>query len=123
MSFKGAGGLVEFNQYRSVSTLVQIVWFIDETEHNVGIYNPLNVTNFHTSINASDLPKDRLDNVYVLIPLPVAIVLYVAAAAVVIFTTIQLVSFMYLHYTTARSSGLPVPTSAWSCLLAATYSV
>ena len=43
LSFKGAGGLVEFNQYRSVSTLVQIVWFIDETEHN---YNPLNVTNF-----------------------------------------------------------------------------
>ena len=85
-----------------MSTLVQIVWFIDETEHNVGIYNPLNVTNFHTSINASDLPKDRLDNVYVLIPLPVAIVLYVAAAAVVIFTTIQLVSFMYLHYNNSK---------------------
>ena len=102
LSFKGAGGLVEFNQYRSVSTPVQIIWFIGETEHNVGIYNPLNVTNFHTSINASDLPKDRLDNVYVLIPLPVAIVLYVAAAAVVIFTTIQLVLFMYLHYNNSK---------------------
>ena len=102
LSFKGAGGLVEFNQYRSVSTLVQIIWFIDKTEHNVGIYNHLNVTNFHTSMNASDLPKDRLDNVYVLIPLPVAIVLYVAAAAVVIFTTIQLVLFMYLHYNNSK---------------------
>ena len=55
LSFKGAGGLVEFNQYRSVSTLVQIVWFIGETEQNVGT----------TTINTSDLPKDRLDNVYV----------------------------------------------------------
>ena len=102
LSFKGAGGLVEFNQYRSVSTSVNIIWFIDKTEHNVGIYNPLNVTNFHTSLNASDLPKDRLDNVYDLIPLPVAIVLYVAAAAVVIFTTIQLVLFMYLHYNNSK---------------------
>ena len=100
--FKGAGGLVEFNQYRSVSTPVQIIWFIDKTEHKVGIYNPLNVTDFRTSMNASNLPKDRLDNVYVLIPLPVAIVLYVAAAAVVIFTTIQLVLFMYLHYNNSK---------------------
>ena len=55
-----------------------------------------------TTINTSDLPKDRLDNVYVLIPLPVAIVLYVAAAAVVIFTTIQLVLFMYLYHNNSK---------------------
>ena len=104
-----------------MSTPVQIIWFIGETERNVGIYNPLNVTNFHTSINTSDLPKDRLDNVYVLIPLPVAIVLYVAAAAVVIFTTIQLVLYMTFTITIARSSGLhSIPQQ---CLLAATYSV
>ena len=102
LSFKGAGGLVEFNQYRSVSTPIQIIWFINKTERNVGIYDPFKVANFYTSINASDLPKDRLDNVYILIPLPVAIVLYVAAAAVVIFTTIQLVLFMYLHYNNSK---------------------
>ena len=102
LSFRGAGGLVEFNQYRSVSTPVQIIWFIGETERNVGVYNSLNVANFHISINASDLPKDRLDNVYVLIPLPVAIVLYVAATAVVIFTTMQLILFMYLHYNNSK---------------------
>ena len=104
LSFKGAGGLVEFNQYRSVSTPVQIIWCINNTERNVGIYDPLNFAHFHTSINASDLPKDRIDNHYdyVLIPLPVAIVLYVAAAAVVIFTTIQLVLFMYLHYNNSK---------------------
>ena len=102
LSFKGAGGLVEFNQYRSVSTPVQIIWFIEKTENNVGIYDPLNITNFRTSMNTSDLPKDRLDNVYILISLPVAIVLYVAAAAVVIFTTIQLVLFMYLHYNNSK---------------------
>ena len=101
-ALEGAGGLVEFNQYRSVSTPVQIIWFIGETERNVGVYNSLNVANFHISINASDLPKDRLDNVYVLIPLPVAIVLYVAATAVVIFTTMQLVLFMYLHYNNSK---------------------
>ena len=59
LSFKGAGGLVEFNQYRSVSTPVQIIWFIGETERNVGVYNPLKVVNLHTSINACDLPEDR----------------------------------------------------------------
>ena len=109
LSFRnGAGGLVEFNQYRSVSTPVQIIWFIGETERNVGVYNSLNVANFHTTQAKNfhkcqyHLPKDRLDNVYVLIPLPVAIVLYVAATAVVIFTTMQLVLFMYLHYNNSK---------------------
>ena len=66
LSFQGAGGLVEFNQYRSVSTPVQIIWFVDKTDLNVGIYNPLNVTNFHANINTSDLPKDRLSFPYLL---------------------------------------------------------
>ena len=98
LSFQGAGGLVEFNQYRSVSTPVQIIWFVNKTELNVGIYNPLNVTNFHANINASDLPKDRLDDEYALISLPVAILLYIATSAVIIFTTVQLYLYMYLHY-------------------------
>ena len=98
LSFQGAGGLVEFNQYRSASTLVQIIWFVDKTERNVGIYNPLNVTNFHAKINTSDLPKDRLDDEYALISLPVAMVLYIATSAVIIFTTVQLYLYMYLHY-------------------------
>ena len=98
LSFQGAGGLVEFNQNRSVSTLVQIIWFINKTELNVGIYNPLNATNFHANINTSDLPKDRLDDEYALISLPVAILLYIATSAVIIFTTVQLYLYMYLHY-------------------------
>ena len=98
LSFQGAGGLVEFNQNRSVSTPVQIIWFINKTELNVGIYNPLNVTNFHANINTSDLPKDRIDDEYALISLPVAILLYIATSAVIIFTTVQLYLYMYLHY-------------------------
>ena len=98
LRFQGAGGLVEFNQYRSVSTSIEIIWFIDNTEQNVGIYNPLNVTNFHVNINAANLPKDRIDDDYALISLPVAILLYIATSVVIIFTTVQLGLYMYLHY-------------------------
>ena len=102
LSFQGASGWVEFNQYHSVSrnTPVEVFWIMDNTTHKlVGFYNPLNQTHFHVDINSSDLPTDSSPRILVvnfLIPLPVAILFYIITSSVVVFTTVQLI--LYLHY-------------------------
>ena len=98
LSFEGAGGLVEFNHYHGVSTPVKIFWVPNNngTEKLVGIYNPLCSSNFVVDINPGDLPKDRLPVPHTAIPLPMAILLYIIAGVVIVFTTVQL--FIYLHY-------------------------
>ena len=78
--------------------LFRLSGLINKTERIAGICNPLNVTNFHANINTSDLPKDRIDDEYALMSLPVAMLLYIATSAVIIFTTVQLYLYMYLHY-------------------------
>ena len=92
LRFQGASGWIEFNQYRSVSTPIEIIWISNnETDiKRVGLYNPLD---FYVTLNASDLPVPRV-NEYILIPLPVAIVLYIVTGCVIFYTTIQL--FIYL---------------------------
>ena len=74
-------------------------WVSDnETYKRIGIYNPLHPLDFHVSIDSSDLPRDTVPRVYeyILIPLPLAIVLYILTGCVIIFTTIQLI--LYLCY-------------------------
>ena len=100
LSFQGASGWIEFNQYRSVSTPIEVLW-ISNTESNikrVGLYNPLQPSDFYVTLNVSDLPSDIVPRVYeyILIPLPVAIVLYIVTGCVIFYTTIQL--FLYLAY-------------------------
>ena len=100
LRFQGASGWIEFNQYRSVSTPIDVLWILDnETDiKHVGLYNPLQPSDFYITLNASDLPSDTVPQVneYILIPLPVAIVLYIVTGCVIFLTTIQL--FLYLAY-------------------------
>ena len=99
LSFQGASGWIKFNQYRSVSSLIEVFWVSDnETYKRIGIYNPLHPLDFHVNIDSSDLPRDTVPRVYeyILIPLPLAIVLYILTGCVIIFTTIQLI--LYLCY-------------------------
>ena len=100
LSFQGAGGWVKFNQYRSVSTPVEVIWIPDKngTLRSVGIFNSSNTTTFHVNLNTSSLPKDRLEPEYSLIPLPIAVAVYILTGIVTIFTTIQLVLFLCLHF-------------------------
>ena len=100
LSFQGAGGWVKFNQYRSVSTPVEVIWIPDKngTLRSVGIFNSSNTTTFRVNLNTSSLPKDRLEPEYSLIPLPIAVVLYILTGIVTISTTIQLVLFLGLHF-------------------------
>ena len=98
IKFQGAGGWVEFDQYRSVSIPVKVFWISANRSRPVGIYNPLHSSDFYVDIPASKLPKDTILRVYeyVFISLPVAILLYILTGVVTVFTTVQLI--LYLHY-------------------------
>ena len=82
-----------------MSTPIEVFWILaNETYKQVGIYNPLHPFDFHVNMKSTDLPSDTVPRVYeyILIPLPVAIVLYILTGGVIIFTTIQLI--LYLCY-------------------------
>ena len=98
VNFQGASGQVKFNKYRGVPASVNIFWALENgTARHVGIYNSLEPSEFYININASDLPNDTLPPVYdyVLISLPVAILLYALSGAFIIFTTLQLVLYLW----------------------------
>ena len=58
LSFQGAGGWVEFNKYRSVSTPVEVFQVLDNgTQKRVGLYDHMNASTFHVNISASDLRR------------------------------------------------------------------
>ena len=96
LSFQGAGGRVQFNQYHSVSTPVELFWVLENrTEKRIGIYDPLNSSGFHVDIDASQVPIDSLPIKYLLIELPWAVLLYLINIALIVFTTVQLVLYLY----------------------------
>ena len=101
LSFQGAGGFVEFDEYRSVSTPVEIFWILENgTEKRVGIYNPLVPSDFHVDINANNLSIDTVSPIYkyVFIQLSGAIPLYILNSTLIIFTTIQLIFYLYYRH-------------------------
>ena len=97
LSYQGASGWVEFNEHRTISTPIEIFWMLENgVEQHVGLYNPLSPSAFLVNISTSQLPKDALPRMYHLIYRPVAILLYMLIAALIIFTTVQLI--LYLLY-------------------------
>ena len=113
--FQGASGWIEFNQYRAVSTPIEVFWILEnDTYKQVGIYNPLHPLDFHVNLNSSDLPSDTVPRVYkyILIPLPVVIVLYILTGGVIFFTTVHLI--LYLCY---RQHSVIKATSPFLSLL------
>ena len=96
LSYQGASGWVEFNEHRTISTPIEIFWILENgVEQHVGLYNPLSPSGFLVNISTSQLPKATLPRIYRLIYLPVAILLYMLIAALVIFTTVQLILYMF----------------------------
>ena len=97
LSYQGASGWIEFNEHHTISTPIEIFWILENgVEEHVGLYNPLSPSGFLVNIEASELPKDTLPRIYHLIYQPVAILLYMLIAALIIFTTVQLI--LYLLY-------------------------
>ena len=97
LSYQGASWWVEFNEHRTISTPIEIFWILENgVEQHVGLYNPLSPSGFLVNISTSQLPKATLSRIYHLIYQPVAILLYMLIAALIIFTTVQLI--LYLLY-------------------------
>ena len=97
LSYQGASGWVEFNEHRTISTPIEIFWILENgVEQHVGLYNPQSPSGFLVNIETSQLPRDTLPRIYRLVDLPVAILLYMLIAALIIFTTVQLI--LYLLY-------------------------
>ena len=110
LRFQGASGWIEFNQYRSVPNPIEVLWISDDepTVKRVGLYNPQHPSDFYITLNASDLPSDTVPRVneYILIPLPVAIVLYIVTGCVIFFTTVQLVLYLvYRHHKVIKATS------------------
>ena len=98
LSFQGAGGWVEFNQYRTVLTPVEVFWILKNgTNRQVGKLDPLHPQNFQVDINSSELPDDilQVELIFNLIPINLAILLYILTGVVIMFTTVQLILYLY----------------------------
>ena len=98
LSYQGASGWIKFNEHHTmISTLIEIFWILENgVEQHVGLYNPLSPSAFLVNIETIQLPRDTLPRMYHLVDLPVAILLYMLIAALIIFTTVQLI--LYLLY-------------------------
>ena len=98
LSFQGASGWIEFNQYRSISSPVEVFWVFGNGSYNtVGIYTPLKSSDFHINLDYNYLLSTRIfSSQMTYISLPAAILLYILSGAVIMFTTVQLI--LYLHY-------------------------
>ena len=94
LTFQGAGGWVEFDQHRGVSTPVDVVWVWNGTSNHVGIYNHFNSSQFRLTIESSYLPKDRLSKQFAHIDQVAVVVLYTLTIFIAILTTIQLILFI-----------------------------
>ena len=109
LSFQGASGWVEFNQYRNVPKQVNVHWILTNgTAKHVGTYNPLKPSNFKINIHPSDLPKDTVPRVYqyILIPLPLTVMLYLLTSGVLMFTTVQLILYLcYRHHKMIKATS------------------
>ena len=90
LSFQGAGGLVQFNEYQGVYRSVEVNWIINRNQIYIGKYNPSNPTMFNVSIMKDDVPKDTPSKVLIAIPLPGMVFLYTMVIAVVGLITGQL---------------------------------
>ena len=98
LSFQGASAWIEFDKYRSVPSPVEVKWIVENgTDKLSGIYNPLYPFDFHIKISTSNVPNDTVPQIYeyVLIPFPASVLLYCITGIVIVFTTVQLILYLY----------------------------
>ena len=97
LSFQGASGLVNFSQNSAALRLpVDINQIYQDEATQIGTYDPYSDS---LSLNVSllgDIPNDQLDQVYLLYPLYLTVVLLVFLISSLIFTTITM--SLFIHY-------------------------
>jgi len=94
VSFSGALGRIAFNGDREVVTEVDIFHVRGSEMIHVGCYNPL-TRNLTVQLSQGRVPNGDFEDVVLLIPLAFPIVTFVIIAALLVFTTVVLVLFIY----------------------------
>ena len=103
VKFQGASGLIEFNANRGVIATVNIYQVLNSREIIVGSFVPDVVDSHHMvvrynlsiDIDRSNIPTGQPELRDVVIPLPVAIILNIATAIVLVFTTVVFILLVY----------------------------
>ena len=97
VSFQGASGLVNFSQGAAALQLhVDIFHVYQNTSIQIGTYNQYTDRLFVNWSILGDIPSDELDEVYLLYPLYLTVVLLVILVSSLIFTTITM--SLFIHY-------------------------
>ena len=94
INFSGALGRIAFNGDREVVTEVDIHHVRGSEVIYAGHYNPL-TGNLTVQLSPGSIPMDDFEDVVVLISIAFPIVTLVIAAALLVFTTVVLVLFLY----------------------------
>lgn len=97
LSFQGASGLVNFSQRTAALQLhVDIFRVYQKKSIQVGTYNQYTDSLFVNLSTLGDIPSDELDEVYLLYPLYLTVVLLIFLVSSLIFTTITM--SLFIHY-------------------------
>ena len=94
VNFSGALGRIAFNGDREVVTEVDILHVRGSEAIYAGHYNPL-TGNLTVQLSPGRIPMDDFEDVVLPVPLAFPIVTLVIAAALLVFTTVVLVLFIY----------------------------
>lgn len=92
LDFQGATGKIKFNEYKEVSTNIQIYRNQNDQEI-VGFYE--SGTPF--LVNISDPPSDEIERVTILLPQYLSIVVYTLSSLLALLVTINLILMFYLR--------------------------
>ena len=97
VSFQGASGLVNFSQGTAALQLhVDIFYVHQDSLIHIGTYNQYTDTLFVNSSIIGEIPSDQLDEVYLLYPQYLTVLLLVFLVSSLIFTTI--IMSLFIHY-------------------------
>ena len=97
VSFQGASGLVNFSQGAAALQLhVDIFQVYQNTSIQIGMYNQYTDRLFVNLSILGDIPSDELDEVYLLYPLYLTVVLLIFSVSSLVFTTITM--SLFVHY-------------------------
>ena len=98
LDVQGTVSRIKFNKFRQVSTDIMILQIRNSTEVQLGVYNSHSPDDFNI-IMREDSPKDSVTPELVVLPLSVAVVIFIASTALLMFVTFNLISMLCLRNT------------------------
>ena len=95
VSFQGASGHIQFGVEHEVQTSVSIIRVQNGTEEVVGEFNPYNSNESIIHLGVDDVPEDRFETKYTLIPISVAMGAYTIQCMLFVFSTFNLILLIW----------------------------